>query len=460
MRLVKKPQLISLLLAAIIGCAALIMSINSITHPPAAAYDYGNHLASIQANTSWQSFIPHWLPNEFSYNPILYYYLFGKLFRLTEILAGYTYEPYFFFRFLHLLFIVVVGSLYSFSLLPWLRISSPLRLWFCLALFTLPNLYLSQVMVRADHLLLLEIHVLFYLWFRFDFPGKLPSSRWRLLAWSLLLCAMANTRHFSAAAFILFLGWGVYVVIRHTYHQPEKYSRIFFGLLFTGIILVSGTQYLLRAVTTPADQWLYTGGNDASFELEKKRSRLPFFLNMQFDTLLAYPNRHAPFAGSVAFLPRLYGDMWADHWLYFSSPLLPGGPRRDDKVATKRLVLMIAAPFTALYVGFPMLRSIQAVKMMRRKRRLTYDQTAGLLFVGGLLLLAAFAYIDPRLPHNDSVKFTYIIAYAWFPFLCILPWLQKKPILATLFLAYTAFLYVVSLPLFLYVGQTFTAGGA
>src|SRR5262249_48597375 len=152
----------------------------------------------------------------------------------------------------HLVMITLTALLLARGLVPRMTADPHLRLWFALGLFVIPNIFLAQVMVRADHLLLFFVSMLFYLWFRFDFPTLLPRSNWRLAAWVACLVGMANARSFALPALALFFFWGLWA-IREGHGPISRWSRnirwrvaISVGL----IIALGGQHYLVRYART------------------------------------------------------------------------------------------------------------------------------------------------------------------------------------------------------------------
>jgi hypothetical protein len=141
------------LVIAVIAAATTIMIHNTVAHPPASSYDYEAHRASIALNESLRDPWPKTPANQLEYNPALYYSLFAKPSRLLELLIGRSLEPYYVFRVGHIVMIITVALLLARGLVPRITDDPRLRFWFVLSLFVIPNVYLAQVMVLADHLL-------------------------------------------------------------------------------------------------------------------------------------------------------------------------------------------------------------------------------------------------------------------------------------------------------------------
>jgi hypothetical protein len=440
------------LVIAVIVAAVTIMVHNTIAHPPTSAYDYGAHRASIERNESLRDPWPKTPAAQLEYNPALYYALFAKANRLLEVLTGRSLEPYYVFRVGHLVMIALVALLLARGLVPRMTGDPRLRLWFALGLFVIPNLYLAQVMVRADHLLLLFLIMLFYLWFRFDFPNQLPQSNWRLAAWVTCLVGMANARSFALPAFTLFFFWGLWAIY-DSYGPIGRWSGANWWRVLVAVSLVialGGQHYLIRAARTGVVVSLDT---DLPYyakyeELQRGFDRVPMFTNVEFDVLLATPNRRAQFSGgNNALWPRLYGDMWADHWLYFS------GPKKliESKAQFKRVALVAAIPFTLFYFGACIAALPRAWSRWRRGLPFDAPSAAALLFLCAFALLLVFVYREPEVGKNSTVKFCYLLGYAWLPLLPMLDRASEYPRTVPVLLGYTALLAAICLPLYAFI---------
>jgi hypothetical protein len=438
-----------LLVIAVIAASIAIMVYNTAAHPPKEAYDYREHSPAIARNASLQDLWPKTAPGNLEYNPPLYYALFAKPNRLLELLAGRSLEPYYVFRVGHLVMITLAALVLARGLVPRMTADPRLRLWFALGLFVIPNIFLAQVMVRADHLLLFCVSMLFYLWFRFDFPTQLPHSNWRLAAWVACLVGMANARSFALPAFALFFFWGLWAIREGHGGRWSRDIRWRVVIAVGLVIALGGQHYLARYARTglvlsqriDLPYW-------ARYEkLQRGFDRVPMFTNVQFDVLLTTPNRHAAFRGGNALWPRLYGDMWTDHWLYFS------GPRHgiEMKAEFKRVALIAAIPFTVFYLGACIAAFPRA--WLRWRRGLSFDapSAAALVFLGGLALLIVFVYQEPEVGKNATVKFCYLLGYIWLPLLAMLDRAGDYPRLSPMLLGYTALLAAICLPLYVFI---------
>jgi len=445
---IKKTKLPDILVSLIIPLSGLVMLVNTFTHPPTNSYDYIVHEESIRNNQDLDSLLPTQLHPRLSYNPPLYYLLFGKINHLIELVISRPLDPYYLFRIAHILFIMVIAILYAYSLIPHLTKKKGLRSWFILGLFILPNLYLTQVMVRADHLLLLFVHLLFYFWFRFDFPKELAFSTWRICAWSICLIGMANSRNLALPAFLLFFTWGLLIVLPHVLAKKPFQNRVKILLILCATLILSSSHYAYTYYTTGNLFRLpVTPYNIHYYEKQKDFDRSLLFLNFQFDRLYENPNRFAKFKTGNSFLPRLYGDMWADHWLYFSGKEL----RQESKKTTKRIVLIYASLFTVFYFTIPVFQSLAGCFSLIKRKALNWKNTAALLFLGGIILFVLFVYDYSEVGKNSSVKFCYLLGYYWFPLFSLLGFLEKHPRITRIFYIYTITLYLMCIPLYIYL---------
>jgi hypothetical protein len=423
----------------VLAVASLIMLANTFTHPVTQNYDYKVHQETIRANISLRQYM---LPGagQLEYNPPLYYMIYGKASRLVQLVVRRELDPFYIFRLLHLVAIVGIGWLYLFRLIPRLTQSRFLVQWAALAFFVVPNVFLSQVMVRADHLLFLFIHLLFFLWFYYEFPQKLAQSTWRQCAWVLSLVGMANARSLSLAAFGVFFVWGLIVLVRE-----RKAVRVAALALVT--LIGSGYFYFTRyqrtglifAVRTDLPYY------ESYYQKQIGWSRTPMFLNLEFYKLLDAPNRNANFTGQNAFLPRLYGDMWADHWLYFSGPT-----HVDEETRPKKIVLIVGSLFSIGYFVSLFYYAVRGIGATLRKEELRAAETAGLLFAGALILLVVYVYREPEVDKNSTVKFAYLLGYQWFPIFCMLDFMNKHRALIKPVLIYSALLFLLALPLYVF----------
>lgn len=444
----RRQKLSNIVILLIIALSGLIMLANTFTHSPSNSYDYILHYEDIRKNQELDDFLPKQMHPRLSYNPPLYYYLFGKINHLIELVISRELDPYYLFRIVHLSIIITIAVLYAFSLVPYLTKNRGLIRWFSFALFIFPNLYLSQVMVRADHLLLLFVHLLFYFWFRFDFHTKLATSRWRIAVWSICLVGMANSRNFALPAFLLFFIWGLVLILSNSVRNKSILSRAKIAAILIAIIVLSSCHYAYRYFTTGQiiGQSLTNLYNIHYYERQKGFDHSLLFLNFQFDRLFENPNRYAKFKTGNSFFPRLYGDMWADHWLYFSAKEV----KKESKKSLKLIILMYASLFTILYFTIPILQFIEAGFSLIKRKALNWNQTAALLFIGAFILFILVLYNYSEVGKNSIVKFCYLLGYYWFPFFCLLGFLKEHPKFAKIFQIYTISLFLLCIPLFIY----------
>jgi hypothetical protein len=465
---------VSLLLLALV---AGIMLWNTFAHPPHNIYDDRHHLALIEANENPLDWRPHPAAGLFDHLPVFYYAALGKIHRTLELASGREWHPYFTFRVFHAAFIVLIAALFAFSLLPRIAGGHPATAaWFLAAAFVVPNHYLSQVMVRSDHFLFLFINLLFYLWFRFDFPARLATSPWRLGAWGALLVGMANARNFCLAAYLVFLAWGLWVLVRHA---PRARPAWWLGVaaLLLATAAATSAHYVDRYLRTGR---LFEQNQESErFLLYRQRAetfdRRLLFLNLEFDAVWREPSRHAVFHATTAwparwlgipardpsfeddqnsFLPRLYSDMWGDHWLYFSGQRIrriEGASGWALKYPLKRAALLAAAPFTLAFFLIPAGLAVAGGLGLLRGRAPTPGQTASAIFMGAFALLVLWIHGQPEPGANVTVKFCYLFGYAWLPLLGLAEYLAPRPRLRRAFQAYTWALLLLALPLGVFI---------
>ena len=416
------------------------MVANTFSHPPPSSYDYGVHVESFRENQYLLQPIPQKLKGQIEYNPPLYYYIIGKSNHIIEEITRKIIDPFYLARIIHIaIYISVV--LMCVNLIPLVTKDKSVNSWSVVALLTIPNIYLSQVMARADLLLLLFLTTLVYVWFKFDFSRTMPQSKMKILIWAVCLIGMANSRNFAIFAFIIFFVWGATILIK------SNLRKLFVVLLLIFIILGSGYFYAERFIETGRilDQALEMPYFQKYENLQKNFDRRKLFFNVQFNKLFETPNRFASFEENNSFAPRFYGDMWGDHWLYFS-----GLPLKDNKVVFKRIILIAAIPFTLLYLFSPILYLFKSIKAFIKDRKFTLDNLAPTLFCTSLLLLTLFIYRQPEVGKNSTIKFTYLIAFFWLPIFSMAKFLSNNPKIRKLFIYYNYVLYIISIPLYIY----------
>jgi len=188
-----------------------------------------------------------------------------------------------------------------------------------------------------------------------------------------------------------------------------------------------------------------TSNTDKYFARSQNFDRRSLFLNFEFDKMFQLPNRRAKYAnGNNAFFPRMYNDLWADHWVYFSGPVR----KQDDLVSLKRYILGAATLFTALYLVITFGEFIRATFSVITQKRLDESAVASLLFVGCMMVHLIAAYMHPRPGKNDIAQATYIMGYYWFPLFCLLNYLKKHLKFAKFFYTYSLVLFFICMPLY------------
>jgi hypothetical protein len=137
--------------------------------------------------------------------------------------------------------------------------------------------------------------------------------------------------------------------------------------------------------------------------------------------------------------------MWADHWLYFSGP-----KQGETKAELKRVALLAAIPFTLFYFGACIAALPRAWSRWRRSLPFDAPSTAALLFLCAFALLLIFVYREPEVGKNSTVKFCYLLGYAWLPLFPMLDRARDYPHAVPVLLGYTALLAVICLPLYVF----------
>lgn len=449
------PGLERVSIAALLLFSAGLMVRNAWVHQPEWAYDFAVHIGSARNNESLTDWRPRPLVDQLEYNPPLYYMTASKLNHLFERVsrsAGRAFKanPYFAYRAMHIGIFLCVTGFYTLLLAPRLFARRETRGAFALGLVLIPNTYLASVMMRADHLLLLFVQLLAGFWFFFDFPSHLATSRWRQAVWACALIGMANSRNFALPAFALFLGWGAFLWGRHARGRGRS-ERLACSVAILVVLALSGQHYVHRWATTGLTVAQRTDLAYYRDYLLKQEGfdRRAMFLNLEFSRLLVGPpNRFAVFSGDNAFLPRLWGDMWADHWLYFS-----GRPLQELKAAFKRVVLVTGIPFTLLFFGAPVLLIGESLGAAWKRRRFTapgLPEAGALLFLAALGLLGVFVWNEPEVGKNSTVKFCYLMGYSNLALLPMMRWVDRTEARARAWLAYSVILWLSGLPLYVF----------
>ncbi len=425
------------------------MAWNSLNHPYEAVYDSLMHEQSIEQFLSLSDWKARDLKGFFEGYPITYHYLIGKLTALTQTFFSENLHPFFISRLLFGGALLIFAGLYFFLLFPKLGVSKK-ESYFSLALmfFLLPGQHLAQVMFRNDILLFMAMHLMFFCWFYFEFPARLAGSRKYVCIWALLLVLMANSTPMAFFAVGLFFLWGIFLLLKDSLRKGRGLVSALPVLFFAFFLaLACSSHYLLRYINTgevlQSDRHEYM---QAYHEKQKGFDRGPMFLNFEFDKLFHTPNRRASFSyDNNAFLPRFYGDIWADHWLYFS-----GQKGEDKKTQYKRFILLAALPFTLLYFAAAFFFAFRGVASLCRRQSLQFAEVAAVLFLSAFSLLLLFVYLEPEVGKNSTIKFIYLVAFQWFPFFCICWLVEKSNFLARVLPGYLLCLFLVCLPLYFF----------
>lgn len=432
-------------IAIVLVIAFGMMAFNAVQHPVKMLYDLGLHSECLAVfNNHSLSIQP--LPNVLSYNSPIYYYVIGKL---AAWIGG---EPILVGRALHFVFVLVVALLITYSLLPRLfdERAPAVQLFFALAAFAVPGFFLTQVMLRTDHILQFALYLLLFCWYRYDWRERLACSFSAQITWAVLLILLANTRQIAFPVFCVFFLWGLWILVKTQWRLPEGVQprRWAVGGLILVVVALSGLHYAHRYWTTGKIGMKKLAKYQQRMK-EPEFSRLKMLTNVQFDVMWQTPNRTAEYDGGqmdVALWPRLYNDMWGDFWLYYS------GPERsvDDKVAWKRIMFIAGIPYTLLLIGSVLYCGALGAWKAVRLRGLEWYEAAGLLCVlgVGIYLLAVFLY--PRPGKVTLAKFAYAEAFFWAGVLCMtyVASRSRGALLAALVIAGLTFLLAIPLSLY------------
>lgn len=447
-RTAKRPFWWALFLAVLL---ALPLAWNVVNYPPQAQYDYGQHRDMILMNKSLKVLVPNIPNNALMTNPPYYWYVLGKATRVVKLLAPARLEPIddtVFFRLAHSAGLCLIAFLLVRRLSDKYRLTPAAQGVLGLGIAVIPNVYLAQVMVRADHLAFLALYGLLLLWYCRDLGEGFWTARRRdILAWSALVVALANTRHIVAPAVALFLLMAGLRYLKE-FGGLSRRRRILAPTLLAVVVAASSHYYGVNYLRTGhlISQPIITPYYQKHAQAAKDFDRVSMFTNMDFGALLEEPNREAPFKPYDAFWPRLYGDMWGDHWLFFS-----GANRTENRPLVKKAVFVAAAPFTLAYLLLPLAYGVAAGRRLLSGRMPDLFQSSGLMFAGGLLALVTFVWSEPEPGKNSTVKFIYIYPYVLLPILCIVDTVRRHAGWARVVLAYLALLVAAASPLYFYV---------
>ncbi len=491
----------------------VIFILNSINLKPEDSYDYFAHFEMLEYYAKpWNFDLVAPDAFRFSYNAPLYYIVIGKIHFLIEYLSGLDFNPHYTARLVHIVWIFCVWVVFNFFLLKKLGYNNLHKFIFTLLFFLIPNIFLGQVMVRADHLGFLCLGLLIFFWFYFDFWNQLKGSWWRLIILGLLLIGIGNSRHILLFSFGLFGILALAACLKNA--AIKKPSTYIFHVVFLVLVAVAGTHfYLIRTITTGSPT-SFSSNDVYALNFAKREQyrpltfKLEMLLNLEFDKLLQTPNRNAFFGANEAFsfknisseffektllpfmqtkttrtdlfikadngyalndslpisdqveaqaiaygvininnsfLPRLVGDMWADHWLYFSGP-----KGTDAEVNSKQIILILAAPFTIFYfLGW--IYSLRFLLKREFKKLLKIETITSIIFGGTLIIYTYFSVFSFSEPSKNSIiKFVYLSGIYYLPFFLFLSIIKKRKVFTGLLLVYLVIVFIAALPLYVY----------
>ncbi len=449
----------------------------------------------------------------FSYNAPLYYIIIGKIHFLAEYLLKVDFNPFLTARILHLIGFLTVWYLVVFRLLKKLGLSNLNKLIFTLLFFIIPNQYLGLLMVRADHLAFISLGLLIYFWFYYDFLRQIHHSTWRKIVWGLLLIGIGNSRHLLLPICLLFLSLGSWKILFPLSRLKIK-KTILNSIFILIVITLAFNFYIIRIISTGsptsyATSDMYVKKYEIYETYRPLSYKLEMLFNFEFDRMFTLPNRQTIYGGFTnfnpesidkllyeekiypvivskgldldtyilqdgnyilnkdkdqitkaygyaavysvinynnAYFPRLINDMWGDHWLYFS------GPRSvDNEVKEKQVVLLVTIPLTLIYFGSGIWILIKSIRKKDWKSFIDIQNLLIILFLVSFTTLTIYSsFIFTEAGKNSIVKFIYLGAFFYLPFLSLSIYLKNKVKTSVLLLIYFIIVYIISIPLYIY----------
>lgn len=413
----------------------IIMCYNALTLPTLFMYDAQAHISAIRYFNSTS--IIEWLfPKDNSnviinmYSPI--YYAIGglllKCFNLSDYwlvlylrFIGILFFLFFSFTLLHLIFCFTEKNIFKDSAL-------------ILSMCCFPGLYVFVAQVRPEILFmpLLACYLLLF---------KAQLNFFIIIATAIVLCLISLTKH-SGVSLLPIMVAALAIKMRHA-NLSIKFIVIFSSILIACCLAF----YIVKSVQTNGYMFPKTDYVVKYMEKQKELNRFTMFSNMEFGKLFHTPNRNAQFSDmNNSIFPRLYGDMWGDHWLYFSGNDI----KQDNKVFFKRIAFIAGSFFTMLWFCASILGAFQCIICLAKRNIPTFfDITAALSFVTLVFLVftAVFIYSEPG--KNSIIKFSYIMPMA----LLSIPKMQEcitKFIPVKYYAAYLLLVIMLCLPLYIY----------
>jgi len=303
---------------------------------------------------------------------------------------------------------------------------------FIITLTVIPNLYLFNAMIRpeAPFYVLIPIFIIFY---------NKTYSLFNTLMMFIIVLLISLVKHSGLCLLPVFL---ILMFLKMHNAKINLKKTVVLTLLLT---ICASSFYISRAVKfghlmpPSAPSLLLYKNSDAALD------RVALFSNMEFLALWETPNRRASFAnGNNSVFPRLYGDMWGDHWLYFSGDKLV-----ETKTTFKRIAFIIGIPFTLLLIGSIFFGSWTFIISAARRQIPSIPELGAVLSGAVFLFLMLAIYIHPESGKNGMVKFTYImptVLFAGFAMQEIIRRFVHKKIYAL----YFCLLFATCLPLYVF----------
>lgn len=306
-------------LAGILISAGLIMIKNTQSYPMQNAYDIEAHTEALEYFSNlrnWNFNIPD--SSKLSYTPSLYYFTVGKIHGIIEYVTKSDFNTSYTAASFHLLIFILIGYLFIFKLAPKIFKDKKVILFFSICLFVIPNLYLSQVMPRADHLSFLGISLLFYLWIYYNFNQKLAHSWKRILIWSVLLILIGNTRHLAMPAFIIFFLFGVILIFKDIFKSFQsnklKYLVLILFVLLTFFISIQFYFFSFvrsgKIIPSATSGDTYTLNYIETSKYQPLKLKFEMLFNFEFNKILQTPNRNAVFGDGIINTKNIHSDLY------------------------------------------------------------------------------------------------------------------------------------------------------
>lgn len=302
---------------------------------------------------------------------------------------------------------------------------------FAINLGVIPNLYLFNSMVRPEDLffILISIFILLYI----------KKFNWtNILIMSAASALIALSKHNGLCLLPILM-----ISISLKLSTNKVPIKTIFAIL--ALLTLCSTSFYINKIYQNDTLMPRTNYAFKYKERENNLNRLAMFTNLEFLTLYQTPNRNAVFSnGNNSVFPRLYGDMWGDHWLYFS-----GEKQVENKAMFKRIAFIAGIPFTLMLLWAVFRGAILFMASVARRQLPTPSELAAALAASSFFFLMLTVYVMPIPGKNSIVKFAYLMPTALLFVFPLQDIVLKFP-LRRLYAAYTILLFLACLPLYIY----------